>query len=473
MFTAPQAGAISLLYLLFILSSVAHADVEDPEDTSAASAPYIYTIEHDPWPAFLDLIEEQLHDHPILRARREEANALRASIAGVGLRPDPTLSLSAMYLPWKPPSLTADSMSGVELGLSVPIWYPKELRAQKSSIEAQASALESAEDTARTDLLMEAAALYYEVYAIDRAISALEDVQPMFQEHIELLKKRIPTGHATLVQVERARLSALRLEDQIHTQKDARPAKVARLNALLDLPAEHRLPSLAQANGVSAQRTEIRITPKAPHQELDRWVTRGVQHRPTFDALERQKESARAEARVAAWAKKPQLEVFGSWMFRAAPPPGPLDRGMDMFSVGIQSTLPFSGKNRARAAEEVAEARGIALNAEAAAFERALRTEIAARLGELHRIAEHAHFYKEELLPQAYRVRDAALRGLDAQRADYESWLDAQQQIAEFHVAYAQLEAQTLAHHAMLYMLSGDLHRHNASETAADGEPTP
>src|SRR5699024_3871107 len=126
---------------------------------------------------FLDLIQEQFHDHPILRARREEANALRASIAGVGLRPDPTLSLSAMYLPWKPPSLTADSMSGVELGLSVPIWYPKELRAQKSSIEAQASALESAEDTARTDLLMEAAALYYEVYAIDRAISALEDVQ--------------------------------------------------------------------------------------------------------------------------------------------------------------------------------------------------------------------------------------------------------------------------------------------------------
>jgi|GEM_PF-2865278 len=456
MFSNPRFGFAAPFFLLLSLTGLAFAQSDAPAQANAQDAPYTYVVAHDPWPEFLALIEDDLDAHPALIAQRSEALSAHRMVDAVGFRPDPTLSLSAVYLPWKPPSLRADPMSGIELGLSVPIWFPKELNAQKAAVRAQAEALEVNEDTARTDLLIRAVELFYEVYAIDRAILALEAVKPLLQEHIELLKNRIPTGHATVVQVERVRLNLMRLEDQIHTQKDARPAKVARLNALLHRPQDRKLPSIAEHATVSKDaRTSIALTPDAPLAQLPQLVDEGMAHRPTLRAIARQKDSAHAEAEAAAWAKRPQLEVFGSWMFRANPKsPSPMDDGMDMFSIGLQSTLPFSGRHRANAAQDVATARAVALDATAAAFEQELRGELAAHLEELHRIAEHAQFYKNELIPQAHRVRDAAMSGLSAQRADYEAWLDAEQQLAEFEVSLAQLEANILTHHAMIRMLT-------------------
>lgn len=456
MFSSPPLGFAAPLFLILCMARVAVAapPATGPADTQ--NAPYTYTIAHDPWPTFLALIDEDLDAHPALIAQRQEARTAYRQVDAVGIRPDPTLSLSAVYLPWKPPSLRADPMSSIELGVSVPIWYPRELKAQKSAIRTQAEAIEVLEDTARTDLLIQAVELFYEVYALDRAILALEAVKPLLQEHIELLKQRIPTGHATVVQVERVRLNLMRLEDQIHTQKDARPGKVARLNALLHRAQNQTLPSFAAQSRSSIHAdTHISLTPQDPLAQLSSLVDQGMQHRPTLRAIERQKESARAEAEAAAWAKRPQLEVFGSWMFRAKPAaPSPMDDGMDMFSIGLQSTLPFSGRQRAHAARDIAEARSIALEATADVFEQDLRGEIAAHLQELHRAAEHAHFYTNDLIPQAHRVRNAAMSGFSAQRADYEAWLDAEQQLAEFEVSLAQLEANILTHHAMIRMLT-------------------
>lgn len=455
----PLMVTLASAWLLFGLSASAFAKDELPTPASPPpeEASYTYTIDHDPWPAFFALTADALNDHPAIRVQREEARTAHQSVQSVGIRPDPTISLAAVYLPWKPPSLNADPMSGIELGFSLPIWYPKALRAQREAVQAQASAQEVGEESERIELLIRAASLYYEIFAIDRAIDALEDVKPLLEEHIELLKSRIPSGHASVVQVERVRLNLMRLEDQIHTQKDARPSKVAQLNTLLHRPHDQPLPSTTAATQAhDARRTEISIHPQDPLNDLEPLVQDGLEHRPTTRALERQKQSAQAEAKVANWAKRPELEVFGSWMFRAKPKsPAPMDDGMDMFSVGIQSTLPFSGRKRAQAARDIADARSVAIDAAHDAFENELRGELAAKLEELHRAAEHARFYKEELIPQAQRVRNAAMAGLDANRADYEAWIDAEQQLAEIHVSFAQLEATILTHHAMLRMLTG------------------
>lgn len=470
----PVLVAIASAWLLCSLPLAALAQAA-PTDTAIPppdDAPYTYTIDDDPWPAFMELASTSLDDHPALRVQREEARTAHQSVESVGIRPDPTVSLAAVYLPWKPPSLNADPMSGVELGFSMPIWYPKALRAQREAVQSQASALEVGEESERIQLLIRAAGLYYEIFAIDRAIDALEDVKPLLQEHIELLKGRIPSGHASVVQIERVRLNLMRLEDQIHTQKDARPGKVAQLNTLLHRPHDQSLPSITAAQRASTERTtRVDIHPEQPLTDLSPLVKEGMAHRPTTRALERQKQSAQAEARAAAWAKRPELEVFGSWMFRAKPKsPSPMDDGMDMFSVGIQSTLPFSGRKRANAARDIADARSVAIDAAHDAFENELRGELAAKLEELHRAAEHARFYKDELIPQAQRVRKAAMAGLDANRADYEAWIDAEQQLAEIHVAFAQLEATILTHHAMIRMLTGrDLARaHNADVQGGD-----
>lgn len=469
------------------MAAVAHADAPPPpsllaeasESTDAVPTEGrdqhsdVYTVAHDPWPQLLALVDDKLAAHPILQTHRSEAYIAERMVDGVGIRPDATLSLAAVAIPWKPPALNADPMSAIELGVSVPLWYPKELKAQKSAAQAQAFALESVVETARTELLIEATELYYEIYAIDRAIVALEHIKPLLEQHIELLKRRIPTGHASLVQVERVRLNLMRVDDQIHTQKDARPAKVARLNVVLNRPADADLPPMVgEAQQGRTQSTNVDISPDTPLAQLDPLVEHGMAHRPLLESLERQKQSARAEADAANWARRPQLAVFGGWMFRAKQKnPAMMDDGMDMFSLGFQSTLPIASRHRANAARDVAEARTVALDSAARAFEQQLRGEISARLLELHRVVEHAQFYKNELIPQANRVRTAAMAGLDANRADYEAWIDAEQQLAEIEVSFAQLEATILKHHAMISMLTGESLR--AERTPHDEEHTP
>lgn len=485
------ARAIVLTTLWVGATTLAHADappphtaLSDPPTSTEASSSHrrapdadVYTVHDDPWPQLLALANEGLNAHPKLISSRSEAYVAERMVGGVGIRPDATLSLAAVSIPWKPPSLQADPMSGIELGVSLPIWYPKELRAQKSAAQAQASALESNVDTARTALLIEAAEIYYDIYAIDRAIAALQKIKPVLQKHIERLKRQIPSGHARLVQVERMRLNLMRIDDQIHTQQDARPAKVARLNIVLNRAPHAELPAMAgETPEVRSQPTHVQLSPNDPLVQLDPLVRHGMEHRPFIESLERQKRSAHAEADAAAWAKRPQLSVFGSWMFRAKPrTPTPMDDGMDMFSIGIESTLPFASRHRANAARDVADARSVALDAASVAFEQELRGELSARLLELHRVVEHAHFYKNELIPQANRVRAAAMAGLDANRADYEAWIDAEQQIAELEVSFAQLEANILKHHAMISMLTGASldTRGTQPNSSQDGGDTP
>lgn len=396
---------------------------------------------------FAALIAEGLDQHPAVMRRRAEVELEQARLRGVGLKPDPMVSLALDNIPWSDPGLSSSPMSGIRLGVTQPLWWPGELAALREQVEAQAAARVPLVDEQQVDLVIQAAELYYEIYRIDRSIEALEKLKPPVREFLRLLRARIPTGKASVSQVERVRLQLLRIDDDIFMLMHQRPKKVSKLNALLNRPAGSAVnPPSEEAEELTAHQLD----------DLEALVERGMENRPIVEALQRQKVSARAGAEAAGWEGYPDLSVFGAWRFRVEQDNG-MDDGTDFVSLGVQSSLPFWSGERARAAEDVATARVVSIEAAIAAFRLELRGEIAGHLAELHHLHKHVAYYRDELIPQARQARRSALAGYQAGRADYEDWLEAEQRLVELEAKLATLQARIRKHRALVLALIAEV----------------
>jgi outer membrane protein TolC len=420
-----------------------------------------------PTTPFAELVAEGLDEHPAVMERRADIAAERARVRGVGLRPDPTVSLSAESIPWSDIGLSNSPMSGIQLGVSQPLWWPGELNALREQVEAQANALEPLVDERQVDLVLQAAPLYYDIYRIDRTVEALERLKTPLREFTSLLRARIPTGDATVSQVERVRLELLRIDDEIFMLIHQRPELVERLNALLNRPAGSPVNPPAEdaaddEDGDDGQinANKMQDMTSEPLDRLEALVERGMENRPMVAALEQRKTAALVGAKAARWEKYPDVRVFGGWRFRVEQD-GPQGTGMgdgaDFFSLGVSTSLPIWSGERAEAAEDVAQARIVSVDSAIAAFRLELRGEIAGHLAELHHLHRHVAYYRDELIPQAVQTRKAALSGFQAGRAQYEDWLDAEQRIVELEAKLARLEASIRKHRALILALTGEV----------------
>jgi outer membrane protein TolC len=435
-YVTPRLSVVALIYTAITIVA-ATVSAQDTPDTTTP---------------FAELIAGGLDEHPALAQRRADIKVELARMRGVGLRPDPTVSLSAEGIPWSAPSLSSSPMSGIQLGVSQPLWWPGELRALREQVQARASALEPLVDERQVDLVVQAAELYYELYTIDRTVEALEELKTPLREFTRLLRARIPTGDATVSQVERVRLELLRVDDKIFMLVHQRPEFVERLNAVLNRPAG------SPVNPPSEEMVEQGDQTLDPLESLEGLVERGMRNRPMVEALERQKTAALVGAKAARWEEYPDVRVFGGWRFRAerdAGPAGGTANGTDFVSLGVSSTLPIWSGERAGAAEDVAQARVVSIDSSIAAFRLELRGEIAGHLAELHHLHRHVAYYRDEIIPQATQTRKAALAGFQAGRAQYEDWLGAEQRLVELRAKLARLEASISKHRALAVALTG------------------
>ncbi len=360
------------------------------------------------------------------------------------------VSLAAEGIPWNDPGLSHSPMSGIQLMVTQPLWWPGELRALKKEVRAKAQALEPLVDEEQVDLIIDAAGLYYDIYRIDRTIEALQATKKPLREFRELLKRRIPTGKATVAQVERVRLQLLRIDDRIATLRQTRPQKVALLNARLNRAAGSAVnPPTSAAQGTLEARADQALP------ALAKLVDQGMKNRPIVEALQRRKQVANVRAEAADWQRYPNLKVFGGWRFRAAQDNG-MDDGTDFVGLGVQSTLPIWSNDRADAAQDVAQAQVIALNSAIAKFRLALRGKLAAHLATLHHFQREARYYRKTLIPQAEQTRRAALAGFRAGQAGYEDWIQAEQRVVDLRARLAGFDAGVKKQRAVILALVGE-----------------
>jgi cobalt-zinc-cadmium efflux system outer membrane protein len=374
---------------------------------------------------------------PSLEAARQMANAASARIKPAGTLSDPQLQFGLMNRNLPGFGLQDPlGMNQVQVMQMVPIAGQLGLASRGAAAQAGAARARAVE--LGWDLRARAAMSFYEIYQLDRTIEVSLATQALLRDIATTARTMYSVGLGRQADVLRAQVEIDRMSEDIARMQAMREAAAARLNSLLDRPAETVVPSPVLPRFPS----EL-----APADSLERLALAG---RPMLAAGALDVEAAAAaqlRARREIW---PDLQLGAQYGQR--PMAGGTDR---MLSLMLGFTVPiWAGRRQLQMRRETDAMR---LGAEAEL--RAMRADTRGRLGEL--VAQVARtrklraLYVSTILPQADATVRAALSAYQSGDVDLPMLLDARMTVNRYRQQLFQLDAEEGTALAELEMLLG------------------
>ncbi len=352
----------------------------------------------------------------LVRERNPRLQALGAAAEAAAFRepeastlPDPTLQLGVMNfgVPNFNTDMAMSMVPSVQLMQMVP--FPGKL-GLKGEIAGYGydMALATA-DEAWWQIRGGAAALFYDLYSLDRRTEVMRETLALLQDFQQVARTMYAAGRGRQADVLRADVEVARLDGEIHQMEAFRVAKAARLNGVLDRPASTAIPTPTLGDlPVSHPVADT----------LEAWAreTRPVLTRARFGVEQAQSRFELADRQI--W---PDLTVGLAY--------GQRNRGTGterMGSVMVALSLPIHAGSRQHA-----------LRDEAGAMERLAEAdltgglaEVDARIGELlaemTRARTLAELYRDEVIPQARATVESAFSSYRVGTVDFMTLVDAQ-----------------------------------------------
>jgi outer membrane protein TolC len=365
------------------------------------------------------------------------AFAAEARIKPVSTLPDPQIQFGLMNR--NLPGLGLQDplgMNQVQVMQMIPIAGQLGLAARAA--EAQAGAARARAADVGWELRARAAMSFYEIYQLDRTIEVSVATQGLLRDIATTARTMYSVGQGRQADVLRAQVEIDRMSEEIARMRAMRDAAAARLNALLDRPADTPVPSPA----LPRFPREL-----APADSLEHLALTG---RPMLAAGASEVTAAVAAERRARREMWPDLQLGAQYGQR------PMAVGTDrMVSLMLGFSVPiWAGRRQLQMRRETE-----AMRRSAEAELRAMRAETRGRLGELtaavRRTRTLRELYASTILPQAEATVSSALSAYQAGEVDLPMLLDARMTVNRYRQQLFQLDAEEGAALAELEMLLG------------------
>jgi outer membrane protein TolC len=353
--------------------------------------------------------------NPRLAASRSLAAAIAARQPGASVLPDPSLQIGFMNLAL--PSLNADMPSSmapsVQLMQMVP--FPGKLGfsgriAAKSAEMAQAGAAET-----WWEVRSEAAMAFYQLYQADRQIAVMRETLLLLEDFGQIANAMYSAGEGRQSDVLRANVEVARMDAEIRRMEAMRRAAAARLNGVLNRPADTPVPT-----------PELGTLPlDLPASDtLLAWAyeTRPMLARSRL-AVEQSGEQ-RELARKEIW---PDL-VFGVQYGQRQGDMGTQRMGSAM--VGFSLPI-FASKRQLRMRDEAAAMEQMA-RAELTAMQASVDVRIDELLADIERDRTLVHLYRTDVLPQADANVESAFSSYRVGAVDFMTLVDARMTVNQY-----------------------------------------
>ena len=362
---------------------------------------------------------------PMVRAAgaRAEATATRESSAG--LPPDPTLQVGVMN--FSIPDLDTDMPNSMAPSIQAMqrVPFPGKLGLRETMAEqSTAMALAGAEEAWWT-VRSRAARGFFRIYEVDRRLEVMRETLGLLQDFQAVARSMYAAGTGRQSDVLRANVEVARLDAEIERMVAMRRVAAARLNAVLNRPADTPVPPavLPSLPTEWPGRDTLRSWAEESRPLLRRQRT-GLERAQTGEAL----------AHREIW---PDFSIGLQYGQRDAGAAGTARMGSAMigFSVPIfAGSRQLQQRDEAAAMERVAEAE----LAEA-------RADVDARLGELLAELDRARtlltLYRDEVLPQADANVESSFSSYRVGAVDFMTLVDAQMTTNRYETEYYTLLA--------------------------------
>ena len=352
---------------------------------------------------------------PMLRAAAAVADAAATREASAGLPPDPMIQVGIMN--FSVPGLDTDmptSMAPSIQAMQMLPWFGKLDLSEQIAGQTTAMARASSDET-WWEVRSRTAMAFYMIYETDRQLAVMRETLDLLRDFEQVARAMYSAGEGRQSDVLRAGVEVARMDAEIRRMEAMRTSALARLNGLLDRPAETAVPAVAlsplplEVPGADT----LRAWADATRPMLERGRT-GVEQAQTRGDL----------ARKEIWPDP----VIG---FQYGQRNG--DMGTErMGSAMIGFSIPVFAKSRQLRMRDEAAAMETMARADLADMRAQVDARIGELMAELERTRTLVELYRAEVLPQARANVESSFSSYRVGTVDFMTLVDAQMTVNEY-----------------------------------------
>ena len=354
--------------------------------------------------------------NPMLQAAQAAVRARAAMESSARTLPDPQLQLGVMNfgLPGLETDMPTSMAPSVQAMQMLP--FPGKLKLS-GRIAEQATAIADAGAVEQWWMVRSQAAMaFYEIYETDRQIGVMRETVELLKDFEKVARAMYGAGEGRQTDVLRASVEVARMEADIARMQAMRKAAAARLNAVLNRPADTPVPEVALSPLPARIPTAdtLRIWAEAQRPLLER-------SRLAVDQAETRLDLARREL----W---PDLSIGFQYGQRAAGEMGTERMG----SLMVGFNVPVFARQRQLKMREEATAMQQMAEAELTDARAQVNARIGEILAELERARTLVHLYRQEVLPQAEANVTSSFASYRVGAVDFMTLVDAQMTVNQY-----------------------------------------
>jgi outer membrane protein, heavy metal efflux system len=390
-------------------------------------------------PLTLEQVYAELRENNAqLAAARAVAAAAAARQPAATIPADPSVQLAVMNLalPSLNASMPASMAPSIQVMQMVP--FPGKLALAGRIADKATQASRTQADEVWWELRTQAALSFYDIYSLDAQLEVMSGTLKLLEDFQRVAQAMYASGTGRQSDVLRAHVESAKMQADILRMQAMRTAAAARLNGLLDRPADTPIERV-QVGGLTA-------TPPA-RDTLRAWAELA---RPMLVRARTLVEQAELQRDLVAKELWPDFNVGVAYGQRAAA------MGTErMGSLMLGFTVPvFAGKRQLRMRDEAS-----AMATMARADLASMRAQVDARLVEvlaaLERNASLVELYRTNIIPQADANVQSAFSAYRVGSVDFMTLVDAQMTVNRYRQELHALVAEHGSALAELEMIVG------------------
>jgi outer membrane protein TolC len=367
--------------------------------------------------------DKVVRDSPDLAQMLARANAMAAIPSQEGSLPDPIIKFNAMSLPVDSFNTRQVDMTQIGFGISQAVPFPGKLALREQAATYSALAATHTADELRLRLLSDVKTLWWLVFYLDRALETVDNNHNLLKQFVDIARTKYEVGEGLQQDVLLAQLELSKLLDQKITLTGMRKSSLAKLNALLDQPAN------------AATQLPAAVDIQLPTLKRETQLYQQAENSKPLLAGERQGIHA-AESRLDA-AKKdilPDFNLEASYGARANMPDG--TSRSDLLSLGVSLNVPiFAGSKQNKAVDQ----RTSELIREKYALRdqwNNVRAQISQGVSDYQSAKDRFVLFDTGIIPQARQTVASMLAGYQVNKVDFLNLVRSQISLFEFETQY-------------------------------------
>lgn len=182
--------------------------------------------------------------NPMIRAASSVADATATRVDAAGTLPDPTFQVGLMNfgLPGFETDMPMSMAPAVSAMQMVP--FPGKLGLSEEIASLSTEMARAGTDEAWWDVRGRAARAFYSIYEVERKLEVARETRSLLVDFEQVARAMYGAGTGRQSDVLRANVEIARMDAEIRRMEAMRTAAVARLNAVLDRPADAPVPAV-------------------------------------------------------------------------------------------------------------------------------------------------------------------------------------------------------------------------------------